>query len=819
VALAHVCTQDPCTPQDAIPVLSGGTSASAPMVAAAAAVVIQAARLMNKSLTPTQVRDLLVRTGRPLSQAPQADRTLTMGTQLDVTAAVESILGPDGDPAIARLSVAHRRELGDLGAAFREDADPSAIDVAGPVDFSGNATGQWLAGPITIAADLVNATADLKFALIVGKTELVQDGRAFRLLPAELLAAAGLPVVSTTPRNVDFRYEVRRSGKVIASTDSRLVFGPSDGLITEPLAPVAPSVAVEGQDVLVHYDLTGLRYVDAPSIFVSGIGHWSPYAAPLFHLDTEIPLRRMSGDVRIPASAFRGGAGLYGIGIRPQTSYSDVGQIAVIRIAAASAARPDAPLLADASGTFGHIAAVTRAAPRFSLRWDASAFGDGAALEVSAPAPSLRNAWNTFTNANGSRRDANGVDSTSMVFLPLPSASGEKTFDAVELGIAPGLFYNLRVFALRNGSLASEGSPSSALEVDDILFPAGVVTSFELDGESSIASTATGDQSGNLASSALVRWSPQSLQLGSTVAIDSKGGTVYETIGRDPSLNTALAIRWPWNGSVQTLETFDTRDWRKLGSVDVDAWAQDWIITARVDPVHHRAALLAYDPNFALQMLPFDLAGRTFGPTIAPALGPDDFSFYNTLTLDPNTGKAFITAAAVTDFCIFRSGPLTSVDLDTGATASAPIDSCSTALVADGKKVHVTHGPLFANGVLLPVARLQDVDERTMKASATAMLGARSPIFPAVDPENQLLVIGFIAGDDYELNSNATSALGVFDLRTGKRTGYSRAFNFAQVALGGVLDPLTLRGIQLDPRTRTGWTIGAGSQQLQRFSY
>src|SRR5205085_12396806 len=30
VALAHVCMQFPCTPQDAIPVLSGGTSASAP---------------------------------------------------------------------------------------------------------------------------------------------------------------------------------------------------------------------------------------------------------------------------------------------------------------------------------------------------------------------------------------------------------------------------------------------------------------------------------------------------------------------------------------------------------------------------------------------------------------------------------------------------------------------------------------------------------------------------------------------------------------------------------------------------------------------
>ncbi len=88
-----------------------------------------------------------------------------------------------------------------------------------------------------------------------------------------------------------------------------------------------------------------------------------------------------------------------------------------------------------------------------------------------------------------------------------------------------------------------------------------------------------------------------------------------------------------------------------------------------------------------------------------------------------------------------------------------------------------------------------------------------------MDAENQILVVGFLGGDDYELNSNATSALASFDLRSGKRLSYSPAFNFAQVALGGLLSPLSLRGIQLDPKTRTGWTIGAGSQQLQRFSY
>jgi hypothetical protein len=688
------------------------------------------------------------------------------------------------------------------------------------VDFNGNGTGQWLAGPITIAADVVNATSDLQYALIAGNLELVQETRAFRLLPAELLAAAGLPVVSGGPRSIDVRYEVRKRGNAIASAGTRLVFGPSDGLILEPLAPVAPPVAAQGEDVLVQYDLGNLRLVDAPTIFVSGIGHWSPAAAPLFHPDSEIQLSGLSGTVRFPASAFRGGAGLYGIGIRPQTSSFEVGQVAIIRITPrANPGRPEAPLLADRSGAFGHFAAATRAAPGFTVRWNASAFGDGAALEVSAPAPTLRNGWNTFSNANGSGRDADGVDSPSTVFLTLPSAAGEKTFDAVQLGIAPGFVYNLRVLALRQGKAVGEASPSSALQLDDIAMPAGVVTSFELAGESSVASTAVGDVFGNLASSSMVRWSPLQAALGATVASDGTGSTVYEVLGRDASRNVALAARWPWTGSVQTIETWDAVRWQKLHSVDVDAFTEDFLLTARVDPLHHRAVFLGFDPtNFGVALSPFDLAGGSFGPPVTPALAPDDFSFYNSMTLDPG-GKAYITAAAVTDFCLFRSGPITSVDMDTGATSSGAIDSCTTGLVADGKRVHVVHGPILSNGVLLPVARLQDVIEPSLSSVNTVLLGARSPLFPAVDAENQILVVGFLGGNDYEMNSNATSALASFDLRSGKRLSYSPAFNFAQVSLGGVLDPLTLRAIQLDPKTRTGWTIGAGSQQLQRFSY
>ena len=90
-----------------------------------------------------------------------------------------------------------------------------------------------------------------------------------------------------------------------------------------------------------------------------------------------------------------------------------------------------------------------------------------------------------------------------------------------------------------------------------------------------------------------------------------------------------------------------------------------------------------------LLLLPFDLERARFGPAVTPALAPDDFSFYNALSLDPSTGTAFMTAALGTEFCLFRSGPLTAVNLDTGATASGAIDSCTTGLVASGANVLV----------------------------------------------------------------------------------------------------------------------------------
>ena len=834
VALVHLCQSEPCSPQDSIPVLSGGTSASAPMVAAAAAVVIQVARLTHQPLTPRQVRELLIRTGRPLSQTPQADRPLELGPQLDVTAAVEELLsrarrdgdrdgrhadddrrGDDDAVSILRLAVAHRRELGSLGAAFREDTDRAAIDLAGSPDFG--LEGQWAVGPITFAPDLVGRPAGdrVRYALRLGQTEFVQSTPAFRLLPAQILSAAGLPFVSDQPRAVTVRYEVRDGSRALAAIETRLVFGPTDGTHAEALAPIAPATAEVGDDVTVHYDLSAVRNLNKPALIVSGIGHFSPTAAPLFHAAATFPLERLTGHVRIPASAFRGGAGLYGIGVVSDTDQNTYGHFATIRIAAGSSTRPDAPLIADASGVFGHAASLAIGASSFQLRWEAPA-GDGALLEASAPAPTLRNALNTFANQGGSQRDANGTDSASTALVALPSSSGTKRFDAAALGLSPGMFYNLRIFATRHGKIVGQASPSVGVSFDAVATPgAAQLVSFDFAGDSSTATLAQADDFGNLSRSSLVRFAPAAAAFGATLENDPNGDTAYEVIGTDAALGRTLVLRNAWASPTQWVETWDVKAGKRISALPLDLFNDAFLLAARVDRQHHRAGLLAFGPDFLPFILPVDLATGALG---APVLLPD--GLYNNFEFEPRTGKVFAAFTGADESCVVRRVPLAQLDLDTGESITAPIASCATGLAADGRALRFTNGPLVANRTLLPQARAQRVDEETLEAEAPVTLEGRSPLFPAVDPVHRLLFVAFVASADFPFNSNATSAIAAYSLDTGKRVFYSTAFNFARAAFGNpYTDTMALRGIQLDPKTRTGWTFGPDSRQLQPFSY
>jgi hypothetical protein len=94
-----------------------------------------------------------------------------------------------------------------------------------------------------------------------------------------------------------------------------LAIGPSDGRYVEATAPVAPATARTGQAVTVRYDVSNVTGTDNPQLVVSTVGHWNPVAAPIFSAAWHQALTMTTGTVTIPASAFHGGGGIYGIGI------------------------------------------------------------------------------------------------------------------------------------------------------------------------------------------------------------------------------------------------------------------------------------------------------------------------------------------------------------------------------------------------------------------------------------------------------------------------------------------------------------------------
>ena len=824
VALLHLCDgSGPCTAQSVIPVLNGGTSASAPMTAAAAAVVLQVARLTGRNLSPTQVRDLLVATARPLQDAPQSDGPVNVGASLDLGAAVQSLLPAGGAPSIARLAVAQRRPVDSAGLTFVEDTDPSAIDLQGPTPmFSTDGTGQNATGPITFTADVLDAPrTGLTYAVVINGRSVVSSSPAIRLLPSEIAAMAGIPFASTAPRQVAVHYEVRSGGAAVASADQTLTLGPTDGTWTDPLAPGAPALAVAGAKVTVQYDLTNVRQLNGPTLQVSSIDHYSPFSAPIFRAETTVKLTSLSGRINLPASAFKAGAGLYGIGIQPDSGDPyRFGAVAIIRIAPATPGRAAPPLLSG-----GHSVTLSRSAPGFGVQWDVGGVpgADGAMLEISPPGPNLRGSYNTFTNQNGDRRDDNGVETPSTVWMPLGGVRGSRSLDALALKLQTSLFYSARVIATRAGAPVGEASPVSGLELDDGFVPGtNSIVDFDVSSDGKLVSLFDyADPSGV---SAVVRYSSSTGAYGPPVVSDPVANVMYRLVGTDPSLHSTLVMGQPWNDWQQNLQTFDSRTGAPLGRYDFDFSQNVALLSGgRVDAGRHRAALLGGDWSTGDLVFPFDLRRSALGAPVAADGSSGLSGIYNSLDLDAATGRVFLASALLGDICVIFQQNVGSVDLDRG-DVRGPIadDRCNTGVAAaqDGSSFFLTKGPLFSFPSLLPEADVQGVSETSMQPGGIRPLHARSPFFPSVEASHRLLFVAFVATDDVYSNNNAMSAVGAFDMATGERVFFSPNFNFTWTALSGGVPYLQgVRGIQFDPSTRTAWTFGPGAQQLQQFSY
>jgi hypothetical protein len=841
-AFEHVCTKSPCGAQDVGVVLSGGTSASAPMIAAAVADVLQAAKATHQTLTPRQVRDLLVATARPVAQTPQTDQALHVGPQLDVTAAVEKVLSHGFAilSSAVRMSVAQRQLLPSTSATyFEEDTDPAAIDLAGPADANGNLSGQNAVSPITFGLDMTGDRAGITYRLQVGdKAVIPASGPSLRVLPAELLSAAGLPVTSDSSRSVDVSLQALRAGKVIASVSRRLTFTADDGTYDQAQAPDLPGSVPLGRPVTVHYDLTGVRGLDAPRLILSSVGHYTPNTGiDVFRSQWSTPLTDTKGTVTIPASAFdAGGAGIYGVGVEQSALYDFpiYGTFRAIRVGAGADERPAAPLLGTGGKASLHALDLTRSHGKLAVSWNTTSVpgADGAKIELLAPAPTLYGTINTTTNQNGSGPDANGVDHASTFVRALPSAKGRTTLDLSALKVPSGLQYPIRVQATRHGRPIGQSSPTSFVQYRDGDQLPGVIEGFTVSGGQALISTdefGVTDGTDSLDRSATTSYSLANGTAGATITQSTAGDLMQLVAGTDQSTGHALILHRPFAGS--TSAQIDVRDIKTGAAVKVTpiqslSGGNGYLTGGAVDPVHHRGAVTTYDPDEGLTRLwPVDMASGTVGTPLAINTENTGRSF-DGISIDASTGQVFVATTGTMGPCLLGRAAYGAVraDFDTGDVSPvSTVPLCTAGLLPDGKggKIYTTVGsaqPSPYGG--FPTSTYFTMKQSTLEPGSATTVGTRGPEWPAYDALHNVVVESSLYESGADQDNNPMSEITVLDPDTGQVLARHQTVNVVNSTIADSNFGFTSRqGMYLDPATRTGWVVNAWATGLERFTY
>jgi hypothetical protein len=793
---------------------TGGTSASTPEVAAAAAVVLQVARLTgNKQLSdPVKVRDFLVATASPVANPAQSDVDLNVGPQVDLGNAVQTLLAEAGTPekpSVSRVAVVDRHPLDGFNDVFSTATDPGAI----PLDHAH--LGDWL----TIAPDWLGLPGHgVDYALTVGHNRLATTPSA-RLQPSAVLAAAGLPLVATASRSVALRYTASTGGRQLAGVTVTVAFGPSDGLSTYGLAPKVPAV-VRGATIPVSYDLRGLVNATDPVLVVSEPGRIDPATAGIFRPAYRLPLTALSGTVQVPVSALSGG-GIYGVGIQPATAGATATtytNFAYVRVAPTADARPPAPTLAAVSdrSTGGHSLEVGYGAP-LRVSWDVRDVpgADGATLEISAAGPTATGNQNPFNNPNGTVRDANGTDTGSVYFAPLHGSHATVTLSPGQVGLDPAMTHVVRVLPTRDGRVVGEASEVSTVSRDGVK-PTGGGTVFGGFGVN--AHGGDGFLTANLTGGSVQVFDQSTNAVTRTVASSAGRYQTPGSIGAGPGLlagDVGLYQRTDPDGtqSYQVLKPVATGGdggaWTPPAA-DVPAGGGTAPLPAANQSTDTTAFLYGKNgPTGAYRVFTSNVGANTFSSPIdvEPAMGRYAFPYVTAFGADNGNHLAVL---GTSDFFTFN-GPsmFVTVDQDTGAVGTFPgVGAGEPDGLAVDSTTHTMLAPTGDGSIGL-------YDLTTGTGTRFTLEGAAHQ-HPTVDETHHYFAMqeleapsGFGATPD----NNVTSAVVIVD-EHGTLVKRIAAFNFFNTSL-----PINGNFLQLDPATRTGYTPGPAGAQLAVFHY
>lgn len=816
LSLSHAFSSDPTAVSL---VQEGGDSASAPEAAAAAAVALQMARLTHNNSVhgPTDVRDLLVKTGTPLPQTSQTDVYTNVGPQIDVGRLVETLLQQSGQrvaPSVARVAIERRRVFyGAVGADYLTDTDPTNITLKGPI-VNGINSGLRAKAWITIAPDWEGMVPGTSFRLSLASdaTRVIATTRWARLLPEQILAAAGYPLASDASRSVTLTYAAMLNGQVVAQSTFTLTFGPADALSEQVHAPIVPA-AVTGATIPVTYDLSNVLNLSNPTLIVSDPGRFTPqWCSCAFHVRYSVPLTVTQGTVQVPVSALEGG-GIYGIAIDIGPSpfgYDYYSDFAFTRVGSANTARPAAPLFSRNGSTPAHYLEVPNGAS-FQIAWNANGVpgANGAMLEVSAPGPNTRNNYDTFNNPNGSERDHNGVDSGSLSFAPLPGTAGTTTLNAGALGLTPTLNNMLRVVATHNGSPVGEAGEVSMLSMDGVAASDGgyVNNGYAINSSGHDAFLTSGQTTASGST------------LSSVETFDQTTGRVTGTVVSSTS-DIYFTPAWgAYGGDTGLFGTFDPSSGNSIynllsplasGTVGAPWTSPDpALLELAQNPTGATTAGLGgtSGPGGHYHVFATNLATNTSGPEydVSGPISSFTYGFYNWIAQNPSTNTSVIAGADLLNYC--NAPVIDSINLSNGAqTATTGLGSG----IAQGLAVDPTTNKAFV--LTACDSGMETLDLGTQTGTET-ILGGFQNLYATVDQQRGLVLITQLEGNDASVNNNVLSSVIVLD-ENGTVQKQIEQFNFFNAFL-----PFDSSSLQINPGTRSGYIWGYLTQQLEPFSY
>jgi hypothetical protein len=335
---------NPVDPISVEPELIGGTSASSPEIAGAAAVLRQVAALSGHPLTAVQTRNLLAATGHQ-NALPTFDLAHhTVGTVLDLTAAVNAVLARahvHGTPEFVRMTVADRKAIpynNGYGRGFYTDTPQDPVARTASIDLSQGLsadsffnleklapTGDNLTAPITFGVDAAFLPSSARYSwwLSYGSHSVKVPSQDFdpsrgslRLLPSEIFSLLHLSTTSSTARVIGVT--AKAGGQSI--TEKVTFAALPTATTTHAAAPYFNTVVRDssGGSVKVGYDLRGVRNATGGELIVSDIDRALPRAFSDRDIDShgiKIPLHGLHGFVNVPLSSLLG-AGTYGLALR-----------------------------------------------------------------------------------------------------------------------------------------------------------------------------------------------------------------------------------------------------------------------------------------------------------------------------------------------------------------------------------------------------------------------------------------------------------------------------------------------------------------------